>query len=116
VVSVPSGPTFFEIFLAAESRPAPRDPCRRSGGNERSRQAFEQLQRSGRLSPLRRAVLDVITAAGEKGATSSEICAALNKFPNVINGRILELVGAGLVYRCGVRRGCAICYRTTEGL
>ena len=78
------------------------DVCaNRHRGNANSVAAHNRI--AGKLPEMQRIVFDVIDASGAIGVSLSEICAALERPPNAISGRITELKKSGLITKTGCR-------------
>lgn len=93
------------------SQPTLFDPCaRKHGGNVESQAAW--VKASGHLGESQAEVLRIVREAGEQGATSKEVAAALSRELNTISGRFSELVRAGKIYRTTDRRDGAAVWRT----
>lgn len=52
----------------------------------------------------RRLVLQLVTGAGQRGATCDEVAAAMGKAQNEVSGRFTDLHRLGLIARSGQRR------------
>lgn len=89
------------------------DICRkRHGGARNSERANDRIQS---FKPtLRNRVLAYIRLNDDRGATSHEIAAALNKPIHCISGRISELKRDSMVIDTGEDRGGAAIIRATE--
>lgn len=94
--------TQLPLFGGVDVQPVKLSETKRAG-REASRLSMPD---AAQLRDDQRAVLSIVERAGQRGATSSEIAAELDKPKNCFSGRITELVQAGFLYRRdGVRRG-----------
>jgi hypothetical protein len=102
-------PSLFDTPAAAAATPPP--PY--DHGKAHRRQVWDSIQ--PKLPAERQAVLDIVTQAGQRGATGLEIAHAMRKHHHQISGRITELARDGRIVRPGVKRSAhgqtfLVCY------